>query len=744
MHITQAYHDDHFNCLDALLQCTEGRTGLSCPDISLMESCKHTELINLTKFLVTTGKKNISEDNGESLRTAAKSGNLSAVEYLINSCDVNVDEPDTQGATALLFACMESHLDIVDALLKSGANVNVCVEETPLTAACRNGQQEIVNRLLKETPNLATTNRYGMTPAEIAVNKGHTALATKLIKKGAALSYKNVSFHSLCQLGDVNQMSSFLQDCTDSLIADEKVLNVVVKADNTKLLDLLLTNDTVIKSKEVLEKVLETASIMGLKTTVRTLIEWDNGSMWRSIQHKPECHLYQSMKHQHVDIVALLLEQGCSLTIDSCPLEDIVKSKDILTLVVEHMPQSLLNEALLVACSSGHRIPESCVQLLLNKSAEAKYQDPQTQITPLIAATITPSETLVRILLEYGADPNPTDDKNNSPLYLACEIDSHSIASQLIYNRNDENDVKHYERVSADPSPSHLPPEKCPLWISCLHGYLDLVELLAENNANLNLRNEKESLLEASHRTGQHEVVRLLLEYGADPETLSTVDLKTCCHYGYAERAVAISHEISMDELKVCISEAYDESFPETGMGIIINIPDEGKQKELFHLLKHQSDSGPQPQPTYDTSDSQSQEENSVWQCFYNRNTEQMKKLIKGGCNPNVTNSNGITLLQTCVSDKRIPTVLELCSLVDINQKDSSGRNILFYVLKYLKGRSEQADLFHLFIEKGADMKATDNFGRTLLHEWDPQLATNSEFDISLQNFIEHIPLNQM
>ena len=237
--------------------------------------------------------------------------------------------------------------------------------------------------------------------------------------------------------------------------------------------------------------------------------------------------------------------------------------------------------------------------------------------------------------------------------------------------------------VPADPNPSYLPPEKCPLWISCSRGYLDLVELLAEK-ANLNLQHEKESLLEASHKAGHHEVVRLLLEYGADPATLTTIDLKIACHYGYAERAAGISQEATIDELKVCISEAYREGFGETGLGMIISIPDKDKQKELFQVLQQHSDAGPEPISTNDTSDSQLIEENLLWQCFYDGNPKQMIKLIKEGLNSNITNTNGITLLQTCLSEKRIPTVYELCLLVDLNQKDSLGRNILFYVLKYL------------------------------------------------------------
>ena len=755
-HITQAYHADHFECLDVLLKCAEGRKELGCPEISLTESCKRKELINLTKFLAT--EEVISENNGEPLRTAAKSGNFSAVEYLIQSCDANVNERDTRGATALLLACMENHLDIIDMLLDWDADVNLCAEETPLTAACRNGRQEIVNRLLKKNPNLSKRNKMGMTPVEVAVNNDHTTLAANLLKKGSALSFQKVPFRSLCQLVDTEEITSYLQTCTNHQIADEKLLSVVVKADNSKLLDLLLSNDKVIKNRKALEQALETACIMGSKMIVKTLTEWDNGSIWKSSKDTQQSYIYHAIKGHHPDIVKMLLDNKYNFTTDTFPLEDTVTSNSVLTLMVEHMPQSLQNEALIVACSLGHRIPESCVRILLAKSADAKYHDPQTKLTPLLAATITPSGALVRILLEYGADPNVTDEKNNSPLYLACDIQSHSIASQLIYNKNDENEGCKYKRVSADFNPSNLPPEKCPLWISCLRGYLDLVALLAENEANLNLRNERESLLEASHKAGQHEVVRLLLEYGADPANLSSIDLKTACHYGYAERAATISHEATVDELSVYISEACNEGFPETGMGIIITIQEAEKQKELYQVLQQQqTDPSPQPQSRNDTLESQSHEENPLWQCFYNKNAEQMLKLIKAGWSPNITNTHGITLLQACVSDKRIPTVYELCSLIDvnqksvidINQKDSSGRTILFYVLKYLRGLPEQADLFYMLIEGGADMKVTDNFGRTLLHEWNPQpapqarAATACKDDISLESFTKHIRLDE-
>ena len=155
-----------------------------------------------------------------------------------------------------------------------------------------------------------------------------------------------------------------------------------------------------------------------------------------------------------------------------------------------------------------------------------------------------------------------------------------------------------------------------------------------------------------------------------------------------------------------------------------------------------------QTPPPDATQNSESQNE-ELWQHYESRNISQILVLIEEGYSPNITNVHGTTLLQACVSDKLIPYVRKLCSLVDINQKDSSGRNILFYVLTYLKGCNEQAEVFNLLIEKGADIEATDNFGRTLLHEWDPQflcklqVTADDQLDMSLKNFKTHIPLDK-
>ena len=83
-HITKAYDAHHFKCIDALLMCSLGRKHLPCPKIPLVDSCKASDLINLTKLLVEKGQ-DVNADNGEPLQMAARHSNHRAVNYLLQN-----------------------------------------------------------------------------------------------------------------------------------------------------------------------------------------------------------------------------------------------------------------------------------------------------------------------------------------------------------------------------------------------------------------------------------------------------------------------------------------------------------------------------------------------------------------------------------------------------------------------------------------------------------------------------------
>ncbi len=128
------------------------------------------------------------------LGIASQKGHLHVVEALLCSgADLDLaiqstreavsDESDdlplsgamTEGGTPLFVASSYGHSLVVDALLRNGAAVNKTIAHgaTPLYIACENGHQDCVEVLLRFKADVSVTWRGG-TPLEAAAGKEHT------------------------------------------------------------------------------------------------------------------------------------------------------------------------------------------------------------------------------------------------------------------------------------------------------------------------------------------------------------------------------------------------------------------------------------------------------------------------------------------------------------------------------------------------------------------------------------------
>lgn len=86
-----------------------------------------------------------------SLMAAAYKGYVSAVQDLLQHPDVEVDAADTSmGTTALMYAAMEGHTDIVNVLMKAQADIHALdkFSRTPLHLASSKGQVETLVALV--------------------------------------------------------------------------------------------------------------------------------------------------------------------------------------------------------------------------------------------------------------------------------------------------------------------------------------------------------------------------------------------------------------------------------------------------------------------------------------------------------------------------------------------------------------------------------------------------------------------
>ena len=739
--ITHSCQAKHYDCMDVFVQSAKKKSlRLSCPEILLSETCKDAQCISLTEYLIANGR-DINEGEGEPIRTAVKSNNIKAVQCLLRH-NVKLDLADENGFTPLLYACQNKDLSIVNALFKWGTDVNFSGEETPLTMACKGGSIELVNRLLsnKPSPDLNKPNHDGLTPFEVAVDSNNSVVAVALLASGASPSFRRVSFEKLCQIGNKDLVNRYIQSCTadDEVIESSRYsLDVLVRSHNLQLVSLILENTKVVKTSEALIQALKTACKVGSLDSVKVLIQYDGGKFWQSVNDPSFLQL--ALEHCHKDIVVFLTGHGCKLLAEKIPWQAVIRSREILDLLMKRdigllmecdISQSCLNQALMVACRSYDNA-EYAVHLLLDMSAQVDHCDgiDNDHVTPLLIACQKSSVSLVKLLLERGANPNHCDANNKSPLFIACELENMEMISLLIYDGK------------ADPDFPSMLVEKKPLWEACMKGRLDIAQFMLEHGANLDLRDkEGHFLLSKAHSNGQHEIVRLLLEFEANPRTLSGVTLQEACQYGYAEYALLIYHHSDFREVIECLKLAKKHDFEETALGIIIDMQDQARQVACFAALRGKSQTSLDKVHTTETTPTttSSQKGNPLWQCYQNNDTDETIRLLKEGHDPNIKNIYGRPLLHLWLERKNRRAVHALCECpkLDITQKDNLGRNALFYTLDWLV--SIPATLMYDFLKaKGAEV-VPDKFGRTVLHEW-KQENDGHKREVSLEKLLEDI-----
>ena len=100
---------------------------------------------------------------------------------------VDVNAPQADGATALLWAAHWNDPDTVDLLLRAGADVNAAEDHgvTPLARACENRAAAMVEKLVAAGADVNAGQTNGVTPLMLAARTGSVRVMRELIAHGA-------------------------------------------------------------------------------------------------------------------------------------------------------------------------------------------------------------------------------------------------------------------------------------------------------------------------------------------------------------------------------------------------------------------------------------------------------------------------------------------------------------------------------------------------------------------------------
>ena len=405
------------------------------------------------------------------LHAASKKGSVEIVEKLLKF-NIDIDDTNSRGETALLVATQSGHAKIVAILLAKGADVNFHLDVSKsvddvetydywsgdtraLHIAARHGYEDVMSELLKYDVEIDVRTIHKETALHLASDRGHASVVAQLLEHGA-----NAQLFS-----------------EHSNIVSNKALHVACEEGHLKVVKELLKFDKEIDCKnEDGESPLHMASKNGQPEIVKELLD-HGASIDLHLGNKPEkCNglncvtscvregnaLHLAIKSGNVETVQLLLNGGAKLN-NTCSSNDFLKACQLGHLEVvkelirrganihEQIECNQKTSPLHVAISYGKiEVVKELLRLGVDFNLEDEYYG-----TPLNVAAVDGYLEIVKLLLELGANPyhkfkEHGDDymEDDNAIYNANANEHHTIVEELLLHGNADAIVDDHEWTS--------------------------------------------------------------------------------------------------------------------------------------------------------------------------------------------------------------------------------------------------------------------------------------------------------
>ncbi|KAF7997870.1 hypothetical protein HCN44_009268 [Aphidius gifuensis] len=346
------------------------------PTIVSLQGYTAAQLATENILKILQDPPSVSEDSEIQLLEASKSGDLTAVERILqaNPHAVNCRDLDGRHSTPLHFAAGYNRVPVVEYLLLHGADVHAKDKGglVPLHNACSYGHYEVTELLVKHGASVNVADLWKFTPLHEAAAKGKCEIVRLLLRHGADATKKNrdgATPLDLVREGD--------QDVADLLRGNSALLDAAKK---------------------------------GNLARVQRLVTQDNINC-RDAQGRNSTPLHLAAGYNNLEVAEFLLERGAD-----------VNAQDKGGLIPLHN-----------ASSYGHL---DIAALLIKYNTVVNATD-KWGFTPLHEAAQKGRTQLCALLLAHGADPFLKNQEGQSPVDLASADDvrcllQDAMASQQI------------------------------------------------------------------------------------------------------------------------------------------------------------------------------------------------------------------------------------------------------------------------------------------------------------------------
>ena len=184
---------------------------------------------------------------------AAREGDLTEVERLLKEEHVDINEKDVLlGKTALHYAALYGHVEIITVLLAEGALINAgdITDKTPLHYAAPLANPEVMLTLIKAGADVHARDDLGRTPlvetALTASTNAQLVAMEMLLNSGADIEARdvgnNTALYASVVAGYIDAVRLLLgrgASVSTRVAGGENVIDLALRTKNTELIELL-------------------------------------------------------------------------------------------------------------------------------------------------------------------------------------------------------------------------------------------------------------------------------------------------------------------------------------------------------------------------------------------------------------------------------------------------------------------------------------------------------------------------
>lgn len=384
----------------------------------------------------------------------------------------------------LQHACLEGNQSMVEVLLKHTSNINYgSVDGKPLLhETYQNKHKQVANLLLNHGAEIHQEDENGQTLLHLTCEAGDRKNAEMLLKNGASINKTDFDgqtpLYIAAQSAKTDMIEFLLKhNCSVNIcrLNGRSPLHASCATNKTKSVDLLLQYKSKINATDNFKNSpLHISCMYGHLKEARLLIQ--NNAQLNNQNSDERTPLHIACSGGYIDIVRILLEYEADINIKDSKNESVIYYAckngftNIFDLLSNYRPTLSHNDTIM------------CLQMCINKKyvdiAEkilARHTVNNISINELFyGACESGNSEIVELLIKFNASINAKDIDKKTPLFKASEND-HIQTVKLLLAHGANIDDKCANGMT-------------PLFITCMNGHKTVGKYLIEQQADVHLR----------------------------------------------------------------------------------------------------------------------------------------------------------------------------------------------------------------------------------------------------------------